>query len=207
MTTPAAAPVPSAMSVVDKHLTSIMNCMQNVVYVMMLLHFLETGMFWICFAAHTVSPMASWKGLFYNMWFSLLVAGIMLAFKGTLEVLIIFENLKRNKDGKNDATTTIIAVNKNEVAIKHVDNGSNSTAWQAVAGFILHKYFEKDETAKNASTQNEEEATTPSSTTAEDEIKQDAASASSSAEDEIKQDAASASSSTRSGAATSDARN
>ena len=175
-----------------------MKCLQNVVYVMMLLRFLELGVFYICLAATIVSPVESWKGLFYNMWFGSLVLGMMLAFKDTLECLILFENAKRRQESRKDATTTVIAVNKNEVAIKHVDNGSNSTGWQAVAGFILHKYFEKDEPTKDASAHNEEdakEATTPSSPTTTEP------------EDEIKQDAASASSSARSSADTSDVLN
>lgn len=185
--------------VLDKHLTTIMNCAQNVVYVMMLLRFLELGMFYICLAANIVSPVESWKGLFYNMWFGSLVLGMMLAFKNTLECLILFENAKRRQESRKDATTTFL-VTKNGAQINHVDYGSPIPAWPGVACFLAHKFMNKEgENNKDASAQNNEEeakeATTPSSpTTAE-------------AEDEIKQDATSASSSARSSADTSDVLN
>ncbi len=200
----------------DKHLTTLVNCLQNVVNVMMLLHFLELGMYWICFAAANVSPVESWKGLFYNMWISLLVGSMMMAFKDTLETLILFENFKRIRDGRKDATT-IIAAGENGVQIKHVNNGSTSTVWGTVAGLALQQFLNKveqkeDETTKAASTENEapaqneddaKAASTPVST-GDDEIKQDAAST---GDDEIKQDAASASSSARSSADTADVLN
>jgi hypothetical protein len=186
-----AAPAPSQIAtVLDKHLTTVVNCLLNVVYVMMLVHFLETGMFWICFAAKNVSPAESLKGFAYNLFFCGLVYSLMLVFKDTLECLILFENLKRNKEGKKEATT-IIAVDKTCAHIKHVDNGSTNTTWQTLAGLILHRFMNKAETNEAEIAQNEREATTPSSTT----------------EDDIKQDAASASSSARSTADTSDAMN
>ena len=214
MTAPAAAP--SQFLMLDKHLTTIVNCLQNVVNVMMLLHFLEVGMFWICLAATIVSPVESWKGLFYNMWISLLVGSMMMAFKDTLEALILFENFKRARDGRKDATT-IIAAGVDGVQIKHVNNGSTSTVWGTVAGLALQQFLNKvekneDETTKAASTENEapaqneddaKAASTPVST-GDDEIKQDAAST---GDDEIKQDAASASSSARSSADTADVLN
>jgi hypothetical protein len=187
MASPAPAPHSLTDSVVDKYFTAIMNCMHNVVYVFMLLRFLELGMFYISFAAHSVSPVESWKGLFYNMWFGSLVLGMMLAFKITLETLILFENAKRARDSRKDATTTLL-VTKTGAQINHVDYGSSIPAWPGVACFLAHKFSAKDEqkedeTAKDATTQNEEdvkEAATPSSTT-EDEIKPETASASSSA--------------------------
>jgi hypothetical protein len=57
--------------------------MQNVMYVFMLLHFLEMGMS----VAKTVSSVDSWKGLVFNMWVCTLMFAIMLAFKDTLEAL------------------------------------------------------------------------------------------------------------------------
>ena len=184
---------PSHLSMVlDKHLTTLVHCLQNVVYVVMLVHFLELGMFWICFAASKVSPVDSWKGFAYNLWFCGLVCGMMLAFKGTLEYLICFENLRRNKDGNKETTTTISVV-KAGVQIAHVDNGSTNTTWKTLACFILDRFM-------NKAAQNEVETkpdTTPTSTT-EDEIKE------APADDDIKQDAASASSSARSTAETSE---
>ena len=154
-----------------------MKCLQNVVYVMMLLRFLELGVFYICLAATIVSPVESWKGLFYNMWFGSLVLGMMLAFKDTLECLILFENAKRRQESRKDATTTFL-VTKDGAQINHVDYGSNTPAWPGVAGLMVHKFMNKE----NEPTKEEEakEATSPSSPP-EDEIKQDAASASSSA--------------------------
>ena len=149
-------------------------------------------MHWICIAATIVSPVESWKGLIYNMWFGSLVLGMMLAFKDTLECLILFENAKRRQESRKDATTTFL-VTKDGAQINHVDYGSNAPAWPAVAGLMVHKFMNKE----NEPTKEEEtkEATTPSSpTTAEPE-------------DEIKQDAASASSSARSSADTSDVLN
>jgi hypothetical protein len=201
MTAP--APAPSEIFLLfDKNFTTAVNFVQNVVYVFMLLRFLELGMFYICFAATTVSPVESWKGLFYNMWFGWIVLCMLLRFKDTLECLILFENAKRRQESRKDATT-IITMNENGAQLKHVDNGSNSTAWHTIAGFILQQFLNKDETKENdttkdASAQNEEEAKeapTPSSTTTAE------------AEDEIKQDAASASSSARSSADTSDVLN
>jgi hypothetical protein len=186
-----AAPASSQIAtVLDKHLTTVVNCLLNVVYVMMLVHFFETGLSWCCFAAVKVSPADSLKGFAYNLFFCSLVFSLMLVFKGTLECLILFENLQRNKDGKKETTTTI-EVNKACAHITHVDNGSTSTTWQTLAGLILHRFLNQAATNEAELAQNEKEAATPSSTT----------------EDEIKQDAASASSSARSTADTSDALN
>ncbi len=179
-------PPPSQIStVIDK----LVNCLLNVVHVMALVHFLNLGMSYLCFLAILVSPVDSWKGLFFNMWFCALVCGLMKAFKDTLECLILFENSQRNKDGKKkEGTTTTIAVDKACAHIKHVDNGSTNTTWQTLAGLILQRFLLNQTETKEAETvqnekdkKEEEEATTPSSTTTEDEIKQDAASASSSA--------------------------
>jgi hypothetical protein len=153
----------------------------------MLVYFVNTFIDRICLTALIVSPVESWKGLFYNMWFSVAVCSTMMALKDTLEVLILFENAKRHRDGRKDATT-IISVNENSAQMKHVDNGLSSTAWQTVVGYILHQFLNKagtneGENTKDASTKSEDDAksaTTPVST-GEDEIKQDSASASSSA--------------------------
>ena len=158
---------------------------------MLLLHFLELCMFYISFAAHIVSPVESWKGLFYNMWFGALVLGIMCAFKDTLETLILFENAKRARDSRKDITT-VIAVNKDGAQIKNVDYSSNTPAWPSVACFLAHKFSAKDEQKEDdPAKEDDKEATSPSSTTT-------------APEDEIKPDAASASSSTRSNADTAD---
>lgn len=202
-TAPAA---PSQISMMfDKHLTTLVNCMQNVVYIVMLFHFINTFVSWVGFVATHVSPVESWKGLFYNMWFSALMCSMMLSFKDTLETLILFENFKRHRDGRKDATT-IIAAGVDGVQIKHVNNGSNSTAWQAVAGLALHHFLNKAETAKTASTENEGEGVKTASTENEDDAK-DATTPVSTSDDEIKQDAASASSSARSSADTADVLN
>lgn len=189
-----AAPASSQIAaVLDKHLTTVVNCLLNVVYVMMLVHFFETGLAWCCVAAVKVSPADSLKGFAYNLFFCSLVFCLMLVFKGTLECLILFDNAKRNKDGKKEATTTI-AVDKAGAQIKHVDNGSTNTTWLNLACYILNGFLNKSGTNEAEPAQHEEEAkeaTTPSSTT----------------KDEIKQDAASASSSARSTADTSDALN
>lgn len=195
---PAPAPASTAIAVVlDKHLTTLVNCLQNVVYFLMLAMFVEVGMFFTCFAARIVSPVESWKGLFYNMWYSMLVFGMMMAFKDTLEALLLFENTQRRRDGRKDATTTITAC-KGGAKIEHLDNGSASTEWRTIACYILQGFLNKDDEKsetkeQEASTQSEPdavEATTPPSRT----------------EDEIKPDTASPSSSARSSADTSDAR-
>jgi hypothetical protein len=180
MTAP--APAPSEIFLLfDKNFTTAVNFVQNVVYVFLLFHFLGLGIT----VAKTVSPVDSWMALFFNMWVCTLMFAILLAFKDTLECLILFENAKRRQESRKDATTTFL-VTKNGAQINHVDYGSNTPAWPAVAGLMVHKFMNKeDENNKDASAQNNEEeakeATTPSSTIAEDEIKQDAASASSSA--------------------------
>jgi hypothetical protein len=175
--------------------------MQNVIYFIMLAHFLEACMFVPCFAARVVSPVESWTGLFFNMWVCVLVFGMMLAFKDTLECLLLFENSKRTMDGKKDATT-IITANKDGAEIKHHDNGSASTEWRTIACYILKGLLEKanEKSEEQEASEQSENNSKPAATSTEDEIKQD------SAEDEIKPDTASASSSARSSADTSDAR-
>jgi hypothetical protein len=135
MSSPASAPAlaSTAISVVlDKHLTTLVNCLQNVVYFLMLAMFVEVGMFFPCFAARDVSPVESWKGLFFNVWYTVLVSGMMMAFKDTLEALLLFENHKRNRENRKEATTIIVA-NETGAQIQHTDNGSTTPAWPAVA--------------------------------------------------------------------------
>jgi hypothetical protein len=176
---PAALPHP-----LEKHLTTLVNCVQNVIYFIMLAHFLEACMFIPCFATRVVSPVESWTGLFYNMWFSVLVFGMMMAFKDTLEALLLFENSKRHREGKKDATTTITAC-KEGAKIEHFDNGSTSTEWRTIACYILQRFLNKDdeksETEEQEASKQSENDTKPAATSAEDEIKPDTASASSSA--------------------------
>lgn len=170
--------------VLDKHLTTLVNCLQNVVYFLMLAMFVEVGMFFPCFAARIVSPVESWKGLFYNMWYSMLVFGMMMAFKDTLEALLLFENHKRNRENRKDATTTITAC-KGGAKIEHLDNGSASTEWRTIACYILQGFLNKDdeksETEEQEASKQSENDTKPAATSTEDEIKPDTASASSSA--------------------------
>ena len=193
--TPATTPALSATAVVlDKHLTTLVNCLQNVIYFIMLVNFVETGMLAPCFAAHIVSPVESWTGLFYNMWFGLLVFGMMMAFKDTLETLLLFENFKRNSDGRKEATTTITTC-KEGTKIQHNDNGSPSPEWQTIACYILQGFLNKDN--KKSETEEQEGST---------QTKDNTPPAATSTEDEIKPDTASASSSARSSADTSDAR-
>ena len=192
MASPAAAPSEIYL-LFDKNFTTAVNFVQNVVYVFLLFHFLGLGIT----VAKTVSPVDSWMALFFNMWVCTLMFAILLAFKDTLECLILFENAKRRQESRKDATTTFL-VTKDGAQINHVDYGSPIPAWPGVACFLAHKFMNKEgENNKDASAQNNEEeakeATTPSSTTT--------------AEDEIKQDAASASSSARSSADTSDVLN
>ena len=209
------SPAPSQIAtVLDKHLTTVLTCLLNVVYVMMLVHFFETGLSWCCFAASKVSPVDSLKGFAYNLYFCSLVFCFMLVFKGTLEALILFENFNRNKDGKKETTTTI-AVDKAGAQIKHVDNGSTNTTWQTIACYILNGFLNQAATNEAETAQNEKdakEATTPSNTTEDEtarneEDAKEATTTSGNNEDEIKQDAASASSSARSTADTSDVLN
>ncbi len=197
-TTPSPTALPHPL---EKLLTTLVNCMQNVIYFIMLAHFLEACMSVPCFAARVVSPVESWTGLFFNMWVGVLVFGMMLAFKDTLESLLLFENLKRNVDGKKDATT-IITANKDGVQINHHDNGSASTEWRTIACYILKGLLEKakEKSEEQEASEQSENDSKPAATSTEDEIKQD------SAEDEIKPDTASASSSARSSADTSDVR-
>jgi hypothetical protein len=175
--------------VLDKHLTTLMNCLQTVLYALLLMLFVEVGMSNSCFCAKIVSPVESWKGLFYNMFYSMLVFGMMLAFKDTLEVLLLFETKRRADDMKG--TTTYYLVGK-DLTIKHVDNGSTSSGWQTMAGLILSLSKTEDKTkeqVQDAPTESKEAAPT------------------SPPEDEIKPDTASASSSARSSAETSEALN
>jgi hypothetical protein len=196
MTTPAA---PSHIwTALVGHLATLVDCTQNAVYVTMLVYFINTFVSWVCFVAIAVSPVESWKGLFYNMWFSALMCSMMLSFKDTLEAMILFENAKRHRDGKKDATT-IISMDENSVQMKHVDNGVPSSAWTTVVSYMLHQLLNKAEKNEDKKTSTPE-ATTPVSST-EDEIKNEATTT----DDEIKQDAASASSSARSSADTADA--
>jgi hypothetical protein len=194
----------SPSQIVDKHLTTVVNCLLNVVYVMILVHFLDSGVAWICVAAKTVSPAGSWMGFAYNMWFAALVSSMMLAFRGTLEALILFDNFKRVKDG-NKETITRISVVKTGVQIHHVDNGSTNTSWQSCACFIINGFLKmtastaEDEIKQDDIKQDElkpanEDELKPAN---EDELKP-------ANEDEIKQDAASAASSARSTADTSE---
>jgi hypothetical protein len=178
-TTPAALAHP-----LEKHLATLLNCAQNVIYFIMLVGFVETGMFFPCFAARVVSPVESWKGLFYNMWYSMLVFAMMKAFKDTLETLLLFENTKRHREGRKDATT-IITASKDGAQIKHLDNGSVNTEWKTIACYILQQFLDKDDKkseteVQEASKQGENDCK-PAATSADDEIKPDTASASSSA--------------------------
>jgi hypothetical protein len=176
---PAALPHP-----LEKHLTTLVNCTQNVIYFIMLMNFIETGMFTSCYAAKVVSPVESWTGLFFNMWYGMLVVGIMLSFKDTLEALLLFENSKRHREGRKDATTTITAC-KEGAKIEHLDNGSTSTEWRTIACYILQRFLNKDdeksETEEQEASKQSENDTKPAATNTEDEIKSDTASASSSA--------------------------
>jgi hypothetical protein len=204
-TTPAPAALPHPL---EKHLATLVNCAQNVIYFIMLVHFLESCMFVPCFATRVVSPVESWTGLFYNMWFSVLVFGMMMAFKDTLEALLLFENSKRHREGKKDATTTITAC-KEGAKIEHFDNGSTSTEWRTIACYILQRFLNKDD-EKSETEEKEASKDDAKSETEEQEAtkksENDTKPAATSAEDEIKPDTASASSSARSSADTSDAR-
>jgi hypothetical protein len=187
------APVPpptTTATVLDKHLTTLMNCLQTVLYALLLMLFVEVGMSNSCFFAKIVSPVESWKGLFYNMFYSVLVFGMMMAFKDTLKVLLLFDYAKRRADDMK-GTTTYYLVGK-DLTIKHVDNGSTSSGWQTMAGYILSLNKTEDKTkeqVQDAPTESKEAALT------------------SPPEDEIKPDTASASSSARSSADTSEALN
>ena len=218
MTTPSAAAPSQISTALDGHLTTLVDCTQNAVYVTMLLYFINKFVSWICLASIVVSPVESWKGLFYNMWFSVFMGAIMLAFKDTLEALILFENFKRQRNVKKDATT-IISVDENSAQIKHVDNnGSSSSAWQTVVGYIIHQSLNKAEKNEDTTKSQEQQTSTPEATTpvssTEDEIKNEDTSTdvdikheAATTDDEIKQDAASASSSARSSADTADVLN
>ena len=181
----------------DKHLTTLVNCVQNVVYIYAFLLILETGMLFPLSAAKVVSPVDSWKGLLYNMWYDMLVFSMMKAFKDTLEALLLAEVAKRHRDDRKEATT-YVAVDKDGASIKHVDNGMSISGFKTVAAYMITNYLAHSKPKEEqASAQNEndaKEASTPAST--ENDAKE------ASSEDEIKQDAASATSSTRSSADT-----
>jgi hypothetical protein len=180
-------------TMLDKHLTAIMHCLQNIVYFLLLASFVESGLFFVCYAASHVSPVDSWKGLLYNMWFGAFVLVMMVSFKNTLEFLLCFENAQRLRasmmeDSQKAGSTTMFTVDKEELSFKHVDNRSTepNPSWSAIASFMLAKYFDE----LKASTPSQ----APTSPQAEGDIKQ---------EDEAKPlDAASASSSARSNADT-----
>ena len=191
MTTPPPASAPAG---IFANSTALVHCLQNVVSALLLERFLEIGMFYPLVAAKNVE---SWKGLVFSMFYCMLVFAMILAFKDTLEALILFENFKRHRDGKKEASTTTVAVDKTCAVVQHVDHGSTNTAWQAVTGLALHTFMntaKPDATSADAST-----------TKSEKEEDAKAAAGSSSDDDAIKQDAASASSSVRSSADTSDA--
>ena len=177
MSSPAAAP----SNLFDKHLTNLANCGQNLVYIYAFLIFLEMGMLIPLSAARIVSPVDSWKGLFYNMWYGMLVFAMMRAFKDMLEPLLLADLARRNGDGKQEASTYFV-VDKDGVQIKRVESDSTNRTWSAVACTVLREYIQQDKTKEQdqQTSTHDEDATTPASAT-EDEIKQDTASASSSA--------------------------
>ena len=190
----------SIATVLDKHLTTLVNCLQNVVYVLLLAAFIEHGMFLAWFAANKVSPVDSWKGLLYNMWFGALVLVMMVTFKNTLEFLLLFENAKRLRDSIKDdsraGSTTVCMVDKESVSFKHVDNRSAepNPSWTAIASCMLATWLadikastpsKPASPAEPATWLADIKASTPSKPAEpaanEDDIKQDATSASSSA--------------------------
>lgn len=186
-------------TMLDKHLTTLMHCLQNIVYFLLLASFVESGLFFVCYAATSVSPVDSWKGLLYNMWFGAFVLVMMVTFKNTLEFLLCFENAQRlrasmTEDSQKAGSTTMFTVDKEELSFKHVDHRSTepNPSWSAIASFMLAKYFDE----LKASTPSQEPASPQAGddTKQEGDIKQ---------EDETKPlDAASASSSARSNADT-----
>lgn len=183
-------------TVLDKHLTTVMNCLQNVVYFLLLASFVETGMFFVCYAASHVSPVDSWKGLLYNMWFGAFVLVMMVTFKNTLEFLLCFENAKRIKDDSAAGSTTVCMVDKESVSFRHVDHRSTepNPSWSAIASFMLAKYFDDikastPSTPASPAAEEEPVATEPVAAIEQDDIKQDATSASSSARSNADTDA------------------
>jgi len=185
-------------TVLDKHLTTVMNCLQNVVYFLLLASFVETGMFFVCYAAKQVSPVDSWRGLLYNMWYGALVLVMMVTFKNTLEFLLLFENAKRIKDDSTAGSTTVCMVDKESVSFRHVDHRSTepNPSWSAIACFMLSTWLadiKKASTpskpASPAEPATEEEPVATESAANEDDIKQDATSASSSARSSADTDA------------------
>jgi len=184
-------------TVLDKHLTTVMNCLQNVVYFLLLASFVETGMFFVCYAAKQVSPVDSWRGLLYNMWYGALVLVMMVTFKNTLEFLLLFENAKRIKDDSTAGSTTVCMVDKESVSFRHVDHRSTepNPSWSAIASFMLATWIADNKKASTPSTPaaeaaaEEEPVANESAATEQDDIKQDATSASSSARSNADTDA------------------
>lgn len=182
-------------TVLDKHLTTVMNCLQNVVYFLLLASFVETGMFFVCYAATRVSPVDSWRGLLYNMWYGALVLVMMVTFKNTLEFLLCFENAKRIKDDSAAGSTTVCMVDKESVSFRHVDHRSTepNPSWSAIASFMLATWIadsKKTSTPSTPASPAAEPATEePTAATEQDDIKQDATSASSSARSNADTDA------------------
>lgn len=184
-------------TVLDKHLTTVMNCLQNVVYFLLLASFVETGMFFVCYAAKQVSPVDSWRGLLYNMWYGALVLVMMVTFKNTLEFLLLFENAKRIKDDSAAGSTTVCMVDKESVSFRHVDHRSTepNPSWSAIASFMLATWIADSKKASTPSTPaaepaaEEEPVANESAATEQDDIKQDATSASSSARSSADTDA------------------
>jgi hypothetical protein len=185
------------MSTIATHLTTVMNCLQNVVYFLLLASFVETGMFFVCYAAKQVSPVDSWRGLLYNMWYGALVLVMMVTFKNTLEFLLLFENAKRIKDDSTAGSTTVCMVDKESVSFRHVDHRSTepNPSWSAIASFMLATWIADSKKASTPSTPaaepaaEEEPVANESAATEQDDIKQDATSASSSARSNADTDA------------------
>ena len=200
--------MPTIATVLDKHLTTVLNCLQNVVYVLLLASFVDNGMFLACFAATRVSPVDSWRGLLFNMWFGALVLVMMVTFKNTLEFLFLFENAKRLRDSKIEddsraGSTTVCMVDKESVSFKHVDHRSAepNPSWSAIASFMIATWIADSKMASTpspAEPATEEEPATEAATEAANEDPATEAAT----EDDIKQDAISASSSARSSADT-----
>lgn len=184
-------------TVLDKHLTTLLNCLQNVVYVLLLAAFVDNGMFFACFAAKQVSPVDSWRGLLFNMWFGALVLVMMVTFKNTLEFLLLFENSKRIKDDSTAGSTTVCMVDKESVSFKHVDHHSTepNPSWSAIASFMLATWIADSKKVSTPSTPaspaaaEEEPVANEPAANEEDDIKQDATSASSSARSSADTDA------------------
>jgi hypothetical protein len=154
-------------------------------------------MFFVCYAAKQVSPVDSWRGLLYNMWYGALVLVMMVTFKNTLEFLLLFENAKRIKDDSAAGSTTVCMVDKESVSFRHVDHRSTepNPSWSAIASFMLATWIADSKKASTPSTPaaepaaEEEPVANESAATEQDDIKQDATSASSSARSSADTDA------------------